>query len=83
MTHSEFIKRRKSSKYNIGDKVYFEHILGWNANGLPISKIDIGIVESLPDSCSVFYGVSLMNTDSFCLIDVLPRDMRKMKKGEY
>lgn len=76
MSYSEFSRRRKSSKYNIGDKVYIYDIA--------TRQIMSGVVVDVPDEYSVFYGVRPMSTpkDSFCQIDVLTCDMRKIKKGE-
>lgn len=73
MSFSEFVKIRKSSKYKVGDKVWFYDIVS--------GKIGSGIIEILPDKYSVFYGVRPLNTpeDEWCIVDLLPVDIRKMR----
>ena len=81
MTYSEFSKIRRSSRYKVGDKVWFERIVSFSNTGAR-TAIEMGTVEYLPDDYSCFYGIRPCSTDedTFCIIDTLPRDMRKVRK---
>ena len=84
MSYSEFIDRRRSSKYSVGDYVYFERITGYSDIGLPVRTISVGTIRFVEDETTCFYGVRPLDTpeDTWCIIDVLPRDMRKLRKAE-
>lgn len=84
MSLSEFLSRRRSSAYKLGDYVYFEHVAYFDNMG-GHTAISVGVVIDLPDDYTIKYGVRpLLSTpeDTFCMINVLPRDMRKLRKDE-
>ena len=83
MTYSEFCKRRRSSNYKVGDKVWFFHVVGFDNCG-PKTAIDAGIIQSVEDDITPFYGVRPLSTpeDTFCEVSVLKADMRKFRKNE-
>lgn len=84
MTKLEFIKRRKSSSFKLGDYVYFEHMSGQTEYKTVKTDISVGIVIDLPDDYTIKYGVCPLDTpeDTFSMIFCLPRDMRRLKKSE-
>lgn len=81
LNYSDFVHRRKSSKYKVGDRVYMYYVAGWDG-AFPIHKIEGGIVEYTEDD--IFYGIRPISTpdDMHCIIRCIPRDMRKLRKGE-
>ena len=83
MTYGEFCKRRRSSNYKVGDKVWFFHVVGFDNCG-PKTAIDAGIIQSVEDDITLFYGVRPLSTpeDTFCEVSVLKADMRKFRKNE-
>ena len=83
MTYSEFIHRRKSSTYKVGDKVWFYNITGFTSMGAK-TEIQAGVVIYTEDDYSAFYGVRPLDTaeDTYCEVRVLKTDMRKFRKKE-
>lgn len=80
MSMLEFRKLRKCRNYKVGDKVWFEYVEGFTSMGAVMS-INVGIVEYLPDEYSVRYGIKPLDADedTFCIIEVMARDMRKFR----
>lgn len=84
-----FSRRRKSSKFNVGDYVYFEDFWKWDSSGNHTSinwiyGIFLGKIEELPeeDWGDITYCVkSLYATENICKF-VQACDMRKLTKAE-
>ena len=83
MTYGEFVKRRRSSTYKVGDKVWFFHVVGFTDCGAK-TAVDAGIIEYTEDNTTLFYGVRPLSTpeDTHCVVSVPKEDMRKFRKNE-
>lgn len=85
----DFLKKRRSSKFNVGDYVYFEKFWKWDESGQHTSVnmihgVFLGKVTALPEE---EYGDTTYTVERLYVTDKLyyfiqPCDMRKLNKAE-